>query len=98
MRSFFPEVAEQVDEAAAAVFSAGNPDKFFTNYRTCMEFLTDFERELCTLEAVEAFRETAACKTFVGRWNLPIYFQIRYLPIILLRQKHQILLLYLFCK
>ena len=79
-RSFFPEVAEQLDDsgAAAAVFSAGNPDKFHANYVAGADFLADLERELGSLEAVEAFRETRSYRTFVGRWNLPIYFQIRW--------------------
>ncbi len=78
VRAFFPEVVEQLDESVGGVFSAGNPDKFFANYQTSMEFLTDFERELGSLEAVNVFRESAAYNSFTGRWNLPIYFQIRF--------------------
>ncbi len=77
-RAFFPEVVEQIDENISAVFSAGNPDKFFSNYRTSMDFLSNFETELGSLEAVEVFRESAAYKTFMGKWNLAVYFQIRY--------------------
>ncbi len=77
-RAFFPEVLEQIDENISNIFSAGNPNIFFNSYQTCLEFLLDFERELGTVDAVAAFRETEACKQYLSRWNLPVYFQIRF--------------------
>lgn len=81
--AFFPEVVELLDDNLGFIFSAGNPEKFFVNYKVSMEFLLDFERELKTIEAIEQFREKEACQVFLGRWNLPVYFQIKFQEIAL---------------
>ena len=74
----WPEMVEQIDENLGFIFSAGNPDKFFDNYTTTIEFVAQFEKALVEYgSAVAHFRESECHKNFLGRWNLPIYFQAR---------------------
>ena len=48
-----------------------------------MEFLNEFEKNLVFLEDVENFRMGNAYNNFVGRWNLAVYYQIRFREIAL---------------
>lgn len=74
----WPEIVEQIDENLGFIFSAGNPEKFFDNYTTTIEFVAQFEKALVEYgSAVVHFRESECQKNFLGRWNLPIYFQAR---------------------
>jgi len=77
-RAFFPELAEQFEANLNFVFSAGNPDRFVTNFRAGEDLLISLEARMGSPDAVENFRATQAYKSFVNRWNLPIYFQIRF--------------------
>ena len=56
-------------------FLAGNPDLFHKNYLTIMDFLNKLEVHLVS---VEAFHQSELYQNFVGRWNLNVYFQIRF--------------------
>jgi hypothetical protein len=47
-----------------------------------MVFLAQFEKTLGS-NAVAHFRDSEAHKNFLGRWNLPVYFQIRFQEIAL---------------
>ena len=42
-----------------------------------MDFLDTFEKELQTLQKVEAFRELQDYQKFMDLWSLHVYFQIR---------------------
>ena len=74
----WPEIVEQIDENIGFIFSAGNPEKFFDNYTNTLAFVAQFERALVEHgSAVAQLRESESHKSFLGRWNLPIYFQVR---------------------
>ena len=83
--SLWPEIIEQIDENLSFIYSAGNPEKFFTNYQTSLNFVSEFEVQLSrsSLAAIERFRETDSYLSFMDRWNLPVYFQIRFQEIAL---------------
>ena len=50
----------------------------FQNYTTSMKFVKSFE-ELCgTRASVKALRTHPSLNTFMSKWSLPVYFQIRY--------------------
>ena len=48
-----------------------------------MEFVDEFERNLVFMEDVERFRDTIPYNSFVGRWSLAVYYQIRFREIAL---------------
>ena len=73
----WPEIVEQIDENLGFIFSAGNPERFFDNYTTTTDFVAQFEKALVEHgSSVAHFRESECHKNFLGRWNLPIYFQV----------------------
>jgi len=55
----------------------GNPKLFQKNYKSTLLFVSSLEALCQYRERVEVFREQVCYKTFMARWSLPIYFQIR---------------------
>lgn len=78
VNSLWPEIVETIEENIPFIFSAGNPDKFFVHYTSSLEFVERFERELGSAHALDKFRACPAYGTFFSKWNLPVYFQIRF--------------------
>jgi len=83
VRAMWPEVVEKFEDNLSSLFSAGNPDRFHTNFTQSMEFLNDFEKNLVFQEDVENFRQINSYNNFVGRWSLAVYYQIRFREIAL---------------
>lgn len=75
LHSFWPEVEHRLEVNMSSIFAPGNPNFFYQKYQSTMEFLAKFE----TLTSQpEAFRNHKQYQTFLARWNLPVYFQIRF--------------------
>lgn len=74
-RSLWPEIVEKFEHQLGSVFSAGNPDNFHNNYVTMMGFIRDLERHVHDLES---FHQTKLYQSFIHKWNLPVYYQIRF--------------------
>lgn len=53
---------------------------FLQRYLETIEFLESFEKLLGTKAKILAFREMMEYKDFMEQWNLPVYFQIRWVP------------------
>ena len=57
------------------IFSAGNPEHFHKNYLIVMEFITKLEHHVIS---IEQFQHTELYLNFIQKWNLPVYYQIRF--------------------
>ena len=57
--------------------SLGNPDGFHSNYLTVMDFIKKLEAQMADY-LVSEFRASKLLQNFIHRWNLPVYFQIRF--------------------
>ena len=55
----------------------GNPDGFHSNYLTVMDFIKKLEAHMADY-LVGEFRASKLLQNFIHRWNLPVYFQIRF--------------------
>ncbi|GAB0097420.1 Conserved oligomeric Golgi complex subunit 2 [Sergentomyia squamirostris] len=78
MNSFWVEVEHRLETHMASIFAPGNPDAFYAKYRATLHFLNQLESVLQTAKAIEEFRSHSQYKNFQTRWNLPVYFQIRF--------------------
>ena len=67
-----------IDERIPGIFAPGLPDLFHANYSATMEFLDNLEACLPSRPAVLAFRASDAYSAFMRKWNLPVYFQLRF--------------------
>ncbi|XP_013182999.2 conserved oligomeric Golgi complex subunit 2 [Amyelois transitella] len=75
---FWCEVESRLEVNLSSIFAPGNPQIFYKRYNESMHFIRKLE-EYCTDEAtVTLMHETAEYKSFLRRWNLPVYFQIRF--------------------
>lgn len=82
-RVFWPEVCKAItDNLGNTIFAAGRPSELHKHYTTTHKFLGLFENYAPTPEAVVALRDSSAYATFERRWQLPVYFQLRWKEIV----------------
>uniref|UniRef100_A0A3P9I1D6 Conserved oligomeric Golgi complex subunit 2 n=1 Tax=Oryzias latipes TaxID=8090 RepID=A0A3P9I1D6_ORYLA len=78
VNSVWPEMIKGIEERLAYIFNPGNPDIFFERYSATMEFVRRFERQCSSQASVKRLRVHPSYTIFHNKWNLPVYFQLRY--------------------
>eukprot|EP00069_Balaena_mysticetus_P004547 bmy_17330T0 len=78
VNSVWPEIVRGLEEKLPSLFNPGNPDAFHQKYTISMDFVRTFERQCGSQASVKRLRAHPAYHSFNNKWNLPVYFQIRY--------------------
>ncbi|XP_036980635.1 conserved oligomeric Golgi complex subunit 2 [Acanthopagrus latus] len=78
VNSVWPEMIKGIEERLAYLFNPGNPDIFYERYSASMEFVRKFERQCSSQASVKRLRVHPSYTSFHNKWNLPVYFQLRY--------------------
>ncbi|BEI94590.1 uncharacterized protein CcaverHIS019_0701620 [Cutaneotrichosporon cavernicola] len=79
----WPEICSAtVDNLGSTIFAAGRPDELHKHYTTTHAFLMLLEGAAPSADAVVAMRESPAYEAFERRWQLPVYFQLRWKEIV----------------
>ncbi|CAL8369013.1 unnamed protein product [Gadus morhua 'NCC'] len=78
VNSVWPEIIRGIEERIAYLFNPGNPDVFYERYTVSMEFVRRFERQCSSQASVKRLRVHPTYTSFHNKWNLPVYFQLRY--------------------
>jgi conserved oligomeric Golgi complex subunit 2 len=78
VNSFWLDVEQKLAINLTSIFAPGNPEAFYAKYKCTLEFLERVEMLIEDRRLVASFRQTAQYKHFQSRWNLPVYFQIRF--------------------
>nr|XP_030695466.1 conserved oligomeric Golgi complex subunit 2 isoform X2 [Globicephala melas] len=78
VNSVWPEIVRGLEEKLPSLFNAGNPDAFHQKYTISMDFVRTFERQCGSQASVKRLRAHPAYHSFNNKWNLPVYFQIRF--------------------
>ncbi|XP_076831419.1 conserved oligomeric Golgi complex subunit 2 [Brachyhypopomus gauderio] len=78
VNSVWPEIIKGVEGRIPSLFNPGNPDTFYERYCISMDFVRKFERQCGSQASVKRLRAHASYQSFHNRWNLPVYFQLRY--------------------
>uniref|UniRef100_A0A3Q3BFU1 Conserved oligomeric Golgi complex subunit 2 n=1 Tax=Kryptolebias marmoratus TaxID=37003 RepID=A0A3Q3BFU1_KRYMA len=78
VNSVWPEMIKGIEEKLAYIFNPGNPDVFYERYSVSMEFVWRFERQCSSQASVKRLRVHPSYTSFNNKWNLPVYFQLRY--------------------
>ncbi|KAF8844393.1 COG complex component [Paxillus ammoniavirescens] len=79
----WPEVGQAImDELGSVVFAAGKPDEFLKRHATTQAFIRALEFIAPSTESVQAMRSHPVFTMFNRRWQLPIYFQLRWKDIV----------------
>ncbi|KAI0775843.1 COG complex component [Trametes elegans] len=71
-----------MDELGSVIFAAGKPDEFRKHYETTQAFIRALEFLAPSVESVEALRKHIVFTAFERRWQLPVYFQLRWKEIV----------------
>jgi len=74
-------MSEAIQTKLGAIFAAGLADSFHTNYTLSIQFLEDLSGicgEAHRGSIRKRLQHSAPVKEFLSKWNLPIYFQLRF--------------------
>ncbi|KAJ6593950.1 oligomeric golgi complex component, COG2-domain-containing protein [Mycena capillaripes] len=71
-----------MDELGPVVFAAGRPNEFRKHYETTQAFIRSLEFLAPSAHSVEAMRAHQVYSAFERRWQLPVYFQMRWKEIV----------------
>ncbi|OZJ06816.1 hypothetical protein BZG36_00121 [Bifiguratus adelaidae] len=72
------EIKEQMIKELTAIFASGNPDIFHSNYSSTMDFFRSLESFCRSEQELAYLRGHAAYQEFISRWQLAVYFQLRF--------------------
>lgn len=78
VNSFWIDVEEKIQQYIKCIFAPGDPVLFHSRYVATLEFLEKLEAECITSDSLAALKENAQYRNFLKKWNLPVYFQIRF--------------------
>ncbi|XP_010887016.2 conserved oligomeric Golgi complex subunit 2 [Esox lucius] len=78
VNSVWPEIIKGIEERICFLFNPGNPDTFYERYTVSMDFVRRFERQCGSQASVRRLRAHPSYQSFYNKWNLPVYFQLRY--------------------
>ncbi|RDD44303.1 Conserved oligomeric Golgi complex subunit 2 [Trichoplax sp. H2] len=78
VHSVFPEVVSSIEVRLPLIFAPGNPDIFHQKFTATLEFIAKFEYHCCSQSSILRLRDHSSYKQFMSKWNLPVYFQIRF--------------------
>ncbi|KAI6131677.1 oligomeric golgi complex component, COG2-domain-containing protein [Pisolithus croceorrhizus] len=71
-----------MNELGSVVFAAGKPDEFVRRHASTQAFIHALEFLAPSRQSVHAMRSHPVFVTFNRRWQLPVYFQLRWKEII----------------
>ncbi|TFK92716.1 COG complex component [Polyporus arcularius HHB13444] len=77
-----------MDELGSVIFAAGKPDEFRKHHETTRAFLRSLEFLAPSVQSVEAMRTHIVYTSFDRRWQLPVYFQMRWKEIVTKLEDH----------
>lgn len=78
VNSVWPEIVRGLEEKLPSLFNPGDPEAFHEKYTISMDFVWKFERQCGSQASVKRLRAHPAYHSFSNKWNLPVYFQIRF--------------------
>uniref|UniRef100_A0A8D0EAE5 Conserved oligomeric Golgi complex subunit 2 n=1 Tax=Salvator merianae TaxID=96440 RepID=A0A8D0EAE5_SALMN len=78
VNSVWPEIVRGLEVKLPSLFNPGNPDAFHEKYTISMDFVRKFERQCGSQASVKRLRSHLSYQSFNDKWNLPVYFQIRF--------------------
>lgn len=75
INSFWTEVEQKIETNMSSIFAPGNPNQFHQKFTSTLTFLETIEQYAVS---PNAFKAHSQYKSFMVKWNLLVYFQIRF--------------------
>lgn len=76
------ELTRRMEVHMGSVFAVGDPTTFHTRFMDTTRFLERFQQHCNTARSISALNEHELTCHFLHKWNLPVYYQIRFDQII----------------
>ncbi|TFY83578.1 hypothetical protein EWM64_g449 [Hericium alpestre] len=71
-----------MDELGSVIFAAGKPDEFRRNHETTQAFIRSLQYLAPSAASAESITSHPVYAAFQKRWQLPVYFQLRWKEIV----------------
>ncbi|KAI8922390.1 oligomeric golgi complex component, COG2-domain-containing protein [Powellomyces hirtus] len=71
-------IANAIVKTIPFIFNPGIPEVFHENYIHTIQFMSNMEALCRTKKSLDTFRTHSVTVDFLKRWQLPVYFQIRF--------------------
>ncbi|RIA87792.1 oligomeric golgi complex component, COG2-domain-containing protein [Glomus cerebriforme] len=78
VNSIWTEVVEVVNKKLSLIFNPGIPNMFHKNYSISMNFVSSIESLCYSKKSLLYLRNHSTYVEFMKRWQLPVYFQLRF--------------------
>ncbi|RCI01356.1 Conserved oligomeric Golgi complex subunit 2 [Rhizopus stolonifer] len=76
------ETTEKINKECKSIFAAGQTDIFHKNYSATISFISSLEGLCSSKRSLLCLRNHPSYTEFLKRWQLPVYFQLRFREII----------------
>lgn len=78
VNSMWAEIVESITKKQSIIFNPGIPNVFHKNYTISMNFVSDIENMCTSRKSLLYLRNHTSYVDFMKRWQLPVYFQLRF--------------------
>ena len=77
VNSIFPELIQCLEQSYDHLFFVGDPDIFHERYSSWLKFIDDL-KSILSKTSEETFKKSKTYLEFSSRWDLVVYYQIRF--------------------
>ncbi|KAI8970293.1 oligomeric golgi complex component, COG2-domain-containing protein [Mycotypha africana] len=82
VNSLWLETAERLTRECKSIFAAGQADIFHQNYSATISFISNLEGLCASRKSILYLRKHPSYAEFMKKWQLPVYFQLRFREIV----------------
>ncbi|KAL1927350.1 hypothetical protein VTP01DRAFT_3979 [Rhizomucor pusillus] len=82
VNSFWTELVDRINKDFSGIYAPGQTDTFHKNYTASISFVSNLESLCSSKKSLVYFRQHPRYTEFMKRWQLPVYFQLRFREIV----------------
>ncbi|KAI8086471.1 oligomeric golgi complex component, COG2-domain-containing protein [Halteromyces radiatus] len=88
VNSLWVQVVEHIHKRCSTIYAAGQTDACHRNYTSSIQFISGLENLFISKKSLLYFRNHPSYTLFMKRWQLPVYFQLRFREIVTDVEEH----------
>ncbi|CDH54964.1 conserved oligomeric golgi complex subunit 2 [Lichtheimia corymbifera JMRC:FSU:9682] len=82
VNSFWVEVIDRLNRHGSSIYAPGQTDAFHKSYTASISFVSSIENICTSRKSLICLRSHPRYSEFMKRWQLPVYFQLRFREIV----------------
>ncbi|CDS10439.1 hypothetical protein LRAMOSA03115 [Lichtheimia ramosa] len=82
VNSFWVEVIDRLNRHGSSIYAPGQTDAFHKSYTASISFVSSIENLCTSRKSLICLRSHPRYSEFMKRWQLPVYFQLRFREIV----------------